>query len=241
MNDPLPPRERQDRLTLRLIELFNRFDHPYLIITKSTLLAEEPYLEALSPKNATVQISLTALNQELVDLIEPHAPPTQARLEAIRRLRGAGVWTLARVDPVIAEVKRGAQTLPYFSLDLLTAAQRHQASGAVVGALAAPARPPDPGIVWAETAEKTGALLQDIRRHCREIGLPCSFCHLGLPQRRRRELAPLFKSDTSCCQLNHLGPQAGIPFADRLAAAPCSWLEAAKLRFFNFLMDKLHE
>ncbi len=241
MNDPLPPRERQDRLTLRLIELFNRFDHPYLIITKSTLLAGEPYLEALSPKNATVQISLTTLNQELADLIEPHAPPTQARLEAIRRLRGAGVWTLARIDPVIAEVKRGAQTLPYFSLDLLAEAHKHEACGAIIGLLATPAQPPGSGIAWTDSAGKEGALLQDIQRHCQQIGLPCSFCQLGLTRRQSREVSAFLKKDASCCQLNPLGPQAGIPFADRLAAAPCSWLEAAKLRFFDFLMDKLHE
>ena len=241
MNEPLPPQEKRDRATLRLIELFNKFEYPYLIITKSTLLAETPYLEALSPKNATVHISLTTLDQGLADLIEPHAPPTQARLEAIRRLRGAGVWTLARIDPVIAEVKRGAQTLPYFSLDLLAEAHKHEACGAIIGLLATPAQPPGSGIAWTDSAGKEGALLQDIQRHCQQIGLPCSFCQMGLTRRQSREISAFLKKDASCCQLNPLGPQAGIPFADRLAAAPCSWLEAAKLRFFNFLMDKLHE
>jgi hypothetical protein len=243
-NEPLPPLESGNEFTLRLMEIFNRFDYPYLIISKSALLAEPPYREMISPKNATVHISITTLDPELAALVEPHAPPPELRLETIRRLCAAGVWTVARLDPLIGKIRKGDALLPYFSLALLRAAQRHQARGLLVGLLAPPSRRLEADaasgdITFPGDAAGDRVLLQDIRDCCRQMRLPCSFCRLGSPWRELDDIEALFPHDANCCQLNPRVLPGTLTLDERIRLAPLSGIKKAELRLFNFLADRL--
>src|SRR5690606_29796711 len=101
--DPYQPIERRLRITAALLEVFDEFNHPVSITTKSTLITRDiPLLARLARRNLVrVFISLGTLNRELARRMEPRAATPGARLEAVRALRQAGVPVGVLIAPVI--------------------------------------------------------------------------------------------------------------------------------------------
>lgn len=101
--DPYQPIERKQRITRRILEVFQDFRHPFGIITKSDLVLRD--LDILAPmaeKNlASVAISVTTLDRDLARKLEPRAPTPMKRLAAIRKLSEAGIPTTVMIAPVI--------------------------------------------------------------------------------------------------------------------------------------------
>jgi DNA repair photolyase len=86
-----------------VLEVLERFDHPFSIITKSALiLRDREILAAMSEKNLVrVAISITTLDRKLARSMEPRAATPEKRLEAVRRLSDAGVPVVAMFAPCI--------------------------------------------------------------------------------------------------------------------------------------------
>jgi DNA repair photolyase len=101
--DPYQPQERTLRVTRQVLEVLERFDHPFSIITKSALiLRDREILAAMSEKNLVrVAISITTLDRKLARSMEPRAATPEKRLEAVRRLSDAGVPVVAMFAPCI--------------------------------------------------------------------------------------------------------------------------------------------
>ena len=101
--DPYQPQERTLRVTRQVIEVLERFDHPFSVITKSALiLRDREILAAMSKKNLVrVAISITTLDRKLARSMEPRAATPEKRLEAVRRLSDAGVPVVVMFAPCI--------------------------------------------------------------------------------------------------------------------------------------------
>ena len=101
--DPYQPIERRLRLTASLLEVFDDFNHPVSITTKSTMITRDlPMLARLARRNLlSVSISIGTLNRDLARRMEPRAATPAARLEAIRALREVGVPVGVLIAPVI--------------------------------------------------------------------------------------------------------------------------------------------
>ena len=101
--DPYQPIERRMRLTASLLEVFDEFNHPVSITTKSTMITRDlPMLARLARRNLlSVSISIGTLNRDLARRMEPRAATPAARLEAIRALREVGVPVAVLIAPVI--------------------------------------------------------------------------------------------------------------------------------------------
>jgi len=101
--DPYQPIERRYRLTRQIIELLSECDHPLSIVTKSSLIERDlDLLGSLAHRNLVhVYISITTLDRQLAQRLEPRASAPPRRLETVRRLAAAGIPTGVLVAPVI--------------------------------------------------------------------------------------------------------------------------------------------
>jgi DNA repair photolyase len=103
VTDPYQPIERKLRITRGCLEVLAKFRNPVAIITKNRLVARDvDLLHALATHNAVaVNISVTSLDSNLQRVLEPRTSSPQARLDAIRQLRNAGIPTGVMVAPII--------------------------------------------------------------------------------------------------------------------------------------------
>ena len=103
VTDPYQPIERTLRITRGCLEVLAKFRNPVAIITKNRLVTRDvDILSELAACNAVaVNISVTTLDANLQRVLEPRTSSPQARLDAIRQLRSAGIPTGVMVAPII--------------------------------------------------------------------------------------------------------------------------------------------
>jgi DNA repair photolyase len=101
--DPYQPVERKLKITRGLLQVLDRFNHPFSVITKSNLIVRD--LDIVGPmaqrKLASAFVSVTTLDRSLARAMEPRAATPAKRLEAIARLADAGVPVGVGFAPVI--------------------------------------------------------------------------------------------------------------------------------------------
>src|SRR2546429_4775955 len=103
VTDPYQPIERKLCITRGCLEVLAKFRNPVAIITKNRLVTRDiDLLCELTKYNAVaVNLSVTSLEPNLQRVLEPRTSSPQARLDAIRQLRSAGIPTGVMVAPVI--------------------------------------------------------------------------------------------------------------------------------------------
>jgi len=103
VTDPYQPIERKLRITRGCLEVLAKFRNPVAIITKNRLVTRDiDLLCELTKYNAVaVNLSVTSLDPNLQRVLEPRTSSPQARLDAIKQLRCAGIPTGVMVAPVI--------------------------------------------------------------------------------------------------------------------------------------------
>lgn len=98
MTDCLQASEAQHRVTYKTIKLLNEARIPYLIVTKSHLIATDKYLEILDKDLAHIQISVTNTNDAQALTFEK-ASLTSKRLQALKILQDKGFDVCLRLSP----------------------------------------------------------------------------------------------------------------------------------------------
>ncbi|WP_020482148.1 PA0069 family radical SAM protein [Methylomonas sp. MK1] len=131
--DPYQPLERQQRIMRQILEVLAETRHPVSIVTKSALVERDiDVLADLAGQGlASVYLSITTLDRTLARTLEPRAAAPQRRLEAVARLRAAGIPVGVMVAPLIpvltdyelesivgAAHQAGAQSVQYILLRL---------------------------------------------------------------------------------------------------------------------------
>jgi len=103
--------------TYHILEILIENNYPFVICTKSPLIATPKYVNLLkSTKNVAVQISLISIDDNLLKYIESGperaTPSAKARIDTLRKLSGEGIFTTCRIQPLIPEVtERGMKDL----------------------------------------------------------------------------------------------------------------------------------
>ena len=101
--DPYQPVERRLKITRSILEVLAAHAHPVSIVTKSALVSRD--LDILGPMAAkglaTVGVSVTTLDAELAQNMEPRAARPERRLETIRMLTAAGLPVTVMAAPMI--------------------------------------------------------------------------------------------------------------------------------------------
>ncbi len=103
VTDCYQPVERKLKLTRRCLEVLADARNPVALITKNFLVTRDIDLfSELARFNAvSVCLSVTTLDNELRNVMEPRTSPPQARLAAIRKLAEAKIPVAVNVAPVI--------------------------------------------------------------------------------------------------------------------------------------------
>lgn len=106
VTDPYQPIERKLRLTRGCLEVLAEARNPVVIITKNfTVTRDIDLLSELARSNAaSVCLSVTTLDDDLVSKMEPRTSRPSLRLEAIGRLSAAGIPVGVLVAPVIPAI-----------------------------------------------------------------------------------------------------------------------------------------
>ena len=102
MTDCFQPIEKNYRVTYETIKALNENRIPYLIVTKSAIVADEEYVEILDKDLAHIQITVTTTNDELSKTYEKGSVPSE-RIGAIEKLQDKGFDVSLRLSPYIPE------------------------------------------------------------------------------------------------------------------------------------------
>ena len=103
MCDPYLPLEASLGLTRRCLEILHQHGFGLALLTKSaTLLRDLDLFCAIRQRSkCVVQMTLTTFDTGLCRRIEPNVSTTQERLEALSRLKEAGVPTVVWLSPIL--------------------------------------------------------------------------------------------------------------------------------------------
>ncbi len=100
VTDPYQPLEARYRLTRACLEVLAQAPFRVSILTKSPLVTRD--LDVLcSLRGCEVGLTITTDDERMRQLFEPHAPSIAARLQALCRLKSAGLHTYAFVGPAL--------------------------------------------------------------------------------------------------------------------------------------------
>ena len=102
MTDCFQPAELKYRVTYETIKALNENRVPYLIVTKSPLVASDEYMDILDKELAHIQITVTTTDDELSRTYEK-APLPSERIKAIEKLQENGFDVTLRLSPFIPE------------------------------------------------------------------------------------------------------------------------------------------
>jgi DNA repair photolyase len=105
--DPFQRAEKSNKVTYKLLTIFNKFNYPCIIFTKSTLILDELYTKLLVPELVNVQVSLSSFDRELALRVEPKAPSPMERLNIVTELGKRGLTTVARMNLLNSELRKG--------------------------------------------------------------------------------------------------------------------------------------
>ena len=100
--DCFQPAERKYRITYQVIQELNRRGIGYLIVTKSTMAAEDDYIELYDSDLAHIQITITATDDSKA-LEYEKANTITDRVRAIEKLQALGLDVAVRLSPFIPE------------------------------------------------------------------------------------------------------------------------------------------
>lgn len=88
--------------TYRTIELLNKYEIGYLIVTKSHIVANSEYMDIADKRLAHIQITVTSLDDKKSLEYEKASIPSK-RIEAIQKLQEANFDIAIRLSPLIPE------------------------------------------------------------------------------------------------------------------------------------------
>ena len=113
------PLENQYGDTHKVLEILVAHDYPFVVCTKSPLVATPKYINLLkSTRKVAVQISLISSDDNLLGYLEfregSKTPSAKSRLDALRKLSDEGIFTICRIQPMIPRVTEyGMKNLVY--------------------------------------------------------------------------------------------------------------------------------
>jgi DNA repair photolyase len=101
--DPYQPAEAKLKITRSLLDVLKRYQHPVIIITKSSLIERDQDILAEMAKQSLVKVavSITTLSRKLKHIMEPRTSTPAARLGVVRHLSGQDIPVRVMVAPII--------------------------------------------------------------------------------------------------------------------------------------------
>ena len=113
VSDPYQPAEKEFGNTRKVLEVFLKHHNALLVTTKSDLILKDiDVLQEIAKTGfLNVCMTITTLDQDLSSKIEPRVPTVEKRLEAIRKLKDAGITVGVTAIPVLPYISDDEETL----------------------------------------------------------------------------------------------------------------------------------
>jgi DNA repair photolyase len=113
VSDPYQPAENQFGNTRKVLEVFLKHHNALLVTTKSDLILKDIDILTEIAKTGFLNVcmTITTLDQELSDFIEPRVPSVEKRLEAIRKLKEAQITVGVTAIPVLPYISDDEKSL----------------------------------------------------------------------------------------------------------------------------------
>jgi DNA repair photolyase len=103
MSDPYNPCEKELKLTRNALELLNAYRFGVAIATKSTVILRDTDIvadiQAHSP--VLVKMTITTADDNLCGILEPKAPLSSERFEAVKKISDSGIYVGILMMPVL--------------------------------------------------------------------------------------------------------------------------------------------
>jgi DNA repair photolyase len=99
--DAYQPAELRYGLTRKCVQVLQKYNVPYYVFTKSTIIERDLELHKQSNHNCFIVWSITTCNENKRRILEPGTPPADKIFEAIKKFRDAGVRCGVNIDPII--------------------------------------------------------------------------------------------------------------------------------------------
>ena len=112
--DPYQPAERRFGRTRQILEVFAKERGWHLgLITKSDLITRDlDLLSEIAQRNVlNVHLTVTTTDEKLARLLEPRAPRPELRLQAVQKLRSAGVCVGVNPNPIMPGITDSERSL----------------------------------------------------------------------------------------------------------------------------------
>ncbi len=100
VTDPYQPMEAKYKLTRQCLEILLPYQSSLDILTKSPLVLRDTDL-LKQFKEMEVGMTITTDDEEVKRIFEPHAPPIQARIRALKALYKSGIRTYVFIGPLL--------------------------------------------------------------------------------------------------------------------------------------------
>lgn len=107
--------DRKYKVTLEFLKILKYYNYPYIISTRSDLVAHDQYMEQMDKKNCSIQMSISSTNDKLNKIIEPNIPTAKRRLRALEKLVQEGFWTTVKLSPLYPIYPNGFFTDPTYN------------------------------------------------------------------------------------------------------------------------------
>lgn len=145
MSDSFMHMDRKYKVTLEFLKILKHYNYPYVIFTRSDLVAHDQYIEVMDKDLCSIQMSIPSTNDKLNKIIEPGAPSSKRRLRALSKLVDEGFWTTVRINPLFPIYPNGFFTDPnydhskespkfdYFSFDMIDEIADHKVQSLLAG------------------------------------------------------------------------------------------------------------
>lgn len=117
MSDSFMWSDQKYGVTKEFLKILKFYNYPYIVFTRSDLVAKDEYLQLLDPKISAVQFSMSSTNDDMLKKLEPGAPSAKRRLKALQKLSESGIWTTVRINPLFPIYPDGYFTNPEFQWD----------------------------------------------------------------------------------------------------------------------------
>jgi DNA repair photolyase len=98
-SDPYPQLERGLGLTRGVLQLLSGHGVKVQIVTKSDIVERD--IDVLQGMKCCVSMTVTTMNESVARRLEPGAPPPVRRIEALKKVKEAGIPVSVRIDPII--------------------------------------------------------------------------------------------------------------------------------------------
>ena len=99
--DPYQPAEIRYGLTRKCVEVLQKYDVPYYVFTKSTIISRDLHLHERYKDNCFLVWSITTCNEKVRRVIEPGTPPASSMFAVINKFVDAGIRCGVNIDPIL--------------------------------------------------------------------------------------------------------------------------------------------